>query len=41
VGQQEAPGRPLLYGTTMGFLQHFGLESLEELQKHEPAAPAN
>ncbi len=38
VGQQEAPGRPLLYGTTMGFLQHFGLESLEELQKHEPPA---
>ena len=36
VGQQEGPGRPLLYGTTMAFLQHFGLESLDELRKHEP-----
>jgi segregation and condensation protein B len=36
VGQQEAPGRPLLYATTMAFLQHFGLESLDELRKHEP-----
>jgi segregation and condensation protein B len=36
VGQQEGPGRPLLYGTTMAFLQHFGLESLDELRKREP-----
>jgi segregation and condensation protein B len=35
-GQQDTPGRPLLYTTTMAFLQHFGLESLDELQKHEP-----
>jgi segregation and condensation protein B len=38
VGQQEGPGRPLLYGTTMAFLQHFGLESLDELRKREPEA---
>ena len=37
-GQQEGPGRPLLYGTTMAFLQHFGLESIDELRKHEPGA---
>lgn len=36
LGQQESLGRPLLYGTTMAFLQHFGLESLDELRKHEP-----
>ena len=40
LGQQEAPGRPLLYGTTMSFLQHFGLESLDELRKHQPEAPS-
>src|SRR5262249_46287729 len=36
VGQSDSPGHPLLYATTMSFLQHFGLESLEELGKHEP-----
>src|SRR5579872_4441200 len=36
LGQQEAPGRPLLYGTTMAFLQHFGLESLDELRQRDP-----
>jgi segregation and condensation protein B len=39
LGQQEAPGRPLLYGTTMAFLQHFGLESLDELQHRNPESP--
>lgn len=33
VGQHEGPGHPFLYGTTMAFLQHFGLESLEELRQ--------
>ena len=28
VGRSESVGRPLLYGTTMQFLEHFGLESL-------------
>lgn len=33
VGRKEVPGRPLLYGTTEKFLEHFGLKSLEELPK--------
>lgn len=31
VGRTEGPGRPILYGTTPAFLQHFGLNSLSEL----------
>ncbi len=31
MGRAEGPGRPILYGTTTDFLQHFGLSSLEEL----------
>ncbi|RMF51127.1 MAG: SMC-Scp complex subunit ScpB, partial [Anaerolineae bacterium] len=31
VGRAEGPGRPILYGTTTDFLQHFGLNSLDEL----------
>ncbi|MFQ5857199.1 MAG: SMC-Scp complex subunit ScpB [Anaerolineae bacterium] len=31
VGRLDAVGRPILYGTTFAFLQHFGLESLEDL----------
>lgn len=31
VGRADAVGRPFLYGTTPEFLQHFGLQSLEEL----------
>ena len=30
-GHKDAPGRPILYGTTKEFLQHFGLNSLREL----------
>jgi segregation and condensation protein B len=30
-GRAEVPGRPLLYGTTQFFLEHFGLRDLEEL----------
>lgn len=30
-GRAERPGRPILYCTTSDFLQHFGLNSLEEL----------
>jgi segregation and condensation protein B len=32
-GRVDAPGRPILYGTTIEFLQHFGLKSLEDLPK--------
>lgn len=31
VGRKETPGRPILYGTTPTFLQHFGLSSVAEL----------
>lgn len=31
VGRQETPGRPILYGTTLTFLQHFGLNTLAEM----------
>ncbi len=35
VGRSELPGRPILYGVTEGFLDHFGLSSLAELPKIE------
>lgn len=31
LGRTEAPGRPILYGVTPEFLQHFGLEGLDQL----------
>lgn len=31
VGRKDMPGRPILYGTTKNFLQHFGLRDLAEL----------
>ncbi len=31
VGRKEAPGKPLLYGTTREFLEYFGLKDLTEL----------
>lgn len=34
-GRAEGPGRPILYNTTTDFLQHFGLNSLDELPKLE------
>jgi segregation and condensation protein B len=30
-GRRKAPGRPVTYGTTEGFLSHFGLEALGDL----------
>ena len=30
-GRREVPGRPLIYATTGGFLDHFGLESRRDL----------
>jgi segregation and condensation protein B len=30
-GRRKAPGRPITYGTTEGFLSHFGLEALGDL----------
>ncbi len=31
VGRMDAPGRPLLFGTTEEFLRNFGVKSLDEL----------
>jgi len=33
VGRSEAPGRPLLYGTSEKFMDYFGLKSLDEMPK--------
>ena len=33
VGRAEAPGRPLLYGTTREFLAHFGLHAIADLPR--------
>jgi len=30
-GRRRAPGRPITYGTTQGFLVHFGLEAIGDL----------
>ena len=30
-GRRRAPGRPLTYGTTEGFLVHFGLDNIRDL----------
>ncbi len=32
-GRLDAPGRPLLYGTTQHFLEYFGLSSIKDLPK--------
>ena len=31
VGRKDVPGRPILYGTTKFFLEHFGLQDLSQL----------
>ena len=36
VGRKDAVGRPIMYGTTIDFLRHFGLNNLEQL----PPLPA-
>ncbi len=35
VGRAEGPGRPILFSTTADFLQHFGLDSLDQLPPYE------
>ena len=32
-GKSDAPGRPLQYGTTQRFLEHFGLRSVDDMPK--------
>ena len=51
VGRRAGPGRPILYGTTREFLEHFGLKDLGDLPPFEvpsgspetpvPGAPAD
>lgn len=36
VGRLDAPGRPILFGTTEEFLRNFGIESLEDLPVVNP-----
>ncbi len=36
VGRMDAPGRPLLFGTTEEFLRSFGVKSIEELPELSP-----
>jgi segregation and condensation protein B len=40
VGRGEGLGRPLLYGTTTLFLEHFGLRHLDELPRADELAVA-
>jgi segregation and condensation protein B len=40
VGRKETVGRPVLFGTTLGFLEHLGLRSLDDLPKLPPAPSA-
>jgi segregation and condensation protein B len=40
VGRKATPGRPVLYGTTREFLEHFGLRDLDDLPPFEPPAGA-
>ena len=35
-GRMDAPGRPMLYGTTDNFLRVFGINSVKELPEVEP-----
>lgn len=36
VGRKDTPGRPVLYGTTREFLEHFGLNEVSDLPPFEP-----
>ena len=39
VGRKAGPGRPILYGTTREFLEHFGLRDLTDLPPFEGGPP--
>ncbi len=36
LGRMDAPGRPILFGTTEEFLRHFGIRSVDELPSADP-----
>lgn len=40
VGRMDAPGRPILFGTTEDFLRNFGVQSIDELPMINPAQMA-
>jgi segregation and condensation protein B len=40
LGRLETAGRPIQYGTTFAFLQHFGLRSLEDMPSLQPEEAA-
>jgi segregation and condensation protein B len=35
IGRADGPGRPILFGVTPEFLQHFGLSSIDDLPSYE------
>jgi hypothetical protein len=39
VGRENVVGRPILYGTTRRFLEHFGLKSLKDMPRMEEVLP--
>jgi len=39
VGRQDAPGQPIIYGTTHRFLESFGLKSVDELPPLDEFTP--
>ncbi len=41
LGRLDAPGRPILFGTTETFLRNFGLDSMEELPELDPVQLAD
>ena len=41
VGRLDAPGRPILLGTTEAFLRNFGLRSAHELPEVDPVRAAD
>ena len=41
VGKSEAPGRPMLFGTTVEFLRKMGYSSLDELPAVEDSSPGS
>ncbi len=40
-GRSNAPGRPILYGTSQQFMDYFGLKSPKDLPKLKDVAPQN
>ena len=36
IGRKDAPGRPILFGTTENFLRHFGVDSVDDLPAIDP-----